>query len=126
MTPVSRKFPPPEAVVYILLLVLFVCHQLMILNHIPIRLLDDYLDDLLVFPILLPVVGWIRMKLHWSDRITLPGYLIAISVLFYSLWFEIISPFVFHRGESDVWDMVMYGTGAFSVWVWGRWKSQLR
>ena len=109
----------PGSIIYGMVIVIFVCHQLLILNNIHIRLMDYYLDDLLVFPILLPVIGWVRMKLGWSDTTSLPGYLITISVVIYCLWFEVISPYAFHQGNSDPWDVVAYSLGAIGVWAWG-------
>jgi len=108
------------AVIYGLLLIIFAMHQLLIALHIHIPFADAYLDDLLVFPILLPAIGWMRKKQGWSDRVTLPTIHIILSVVIYSLWFEVIAPNVFHWGTSDPWDVVAYTMGAIAVWAWGR------
>ena len=110
----------PGTVVYGLLLSLFALHQLGISADIRFPFADNWLDDLLALPILLPAIGWVRKKRGWSDRVILPGLHILFAIALTAFWFEIIAPVGFHRGTSDLWDVAAYLTGALGVWMWGK------
>ena len=39
-------------------------------------------------------------------------------LIFWSIFFEVIGPFVLHKGVSDKWDVVAYTVGGIAAWLW--------
>ena len=96
-------------------ILLFIVHQIIERGYgYSIPIVHAYLDDLLCMPIILGLamqfIQWIHplKELYHLDKIA-----IAISVIFYSILFEIILPMASPSTYTADWiDVLLYSTGA--------------
>ncbi len=107
----GRNFSLP-VYLYLSLILLFLMNRWIEYNQIHIPLLYAYLDDLLLFPVLLPVIAWVHRRFSGSDRMMIPFSHVVLAVGSYSLFFEIIAPRFLSVGEGDPLDVVAYSLGA--------------
>lgn len=105
-------------ILFVLCCSLFVGHQFLQKvagRHIP--LLDNYLDPLLLMPVLLHLVTWERRVLYKDKSYKLPlthivAYLVSVSFIA-----EVVFP-IFHRSHiADPLDLGFYILGA-SCYLW--------
>lgn len=100
-------------ILWIICLTLFILHQcLEKIAKVRIELLDNYLDPLLIMPILLPLITWERrfLRNEWDYKLPLThvlGYVIIISALA-----EIILPKLTKNMIADPLDVLFYSIGA--------------
>ncbi|MGJ3235535.1 magnesium citrate secondary transporter [Marivirga sp.] len=95
--------------------ILFVIHQIIEkVGGFSIPIFHAYLDDLLCMPIILgfstQIIQWIHpvRGLYFLDKNA-----ILITLLFYSILFEVILPFLNPSIYTADWvDIIMYSTGA--------------
>ncbi|MFQ5583906.1 MAG: hypothetical protein ACE5GL_05680 [Calditrichia bacterium] len=99
--------------IFILVVAVFVLKH--VLEHLGIShpLSTSYLDDLLLFPIILYLV--LQIHRRWrlkSDDYRMPVSHVVGAVVFYSLLFELVLPHFSRRFTGDVLDIVFYSAGA--------------
>jgi len=93
--------------------VLFLLHQyLQKIVKVSLPVMDNYLDPLLLMPILLPLIVWERQLIHKKINYTLPlthvfGYFLLVSILC-----EIILPLWNRKMTADVRDILFYALGS--------------
>ena len=95
---------------YILFWVLFISHQVIQKGYgINIPFIHCYLDDFLLFPIILPFL----QKIFWffTKQQILPGFIIVFTVSFMTLMVEFYFPTVSDKFTFDWWDFAAYGLG---------------
>lgn len=83
-------------------------------------LVDGYLADVLVLPVVLP---WCEAILAWwkGDRgFRLSGWMVLFAWAYASVTFEVLLPLVKPTATADVFDAVAYGIGALGFWRVGR------
>ena len=79
-----------------------------------IKLLDNYLLDLLCMPLVLEITSQ-AMRLFFSPSYDLSKVQILFAVLYVSLLFEYLLPMYQTRFHSDVVDVVVYCAGTI-IW----------
>jgi len=94
---------------------LFLIHQyLQMYADFNIPFMDDYLDPLLVMPVILYAVLWERRILLKDKNITL-SYTEILGYFFLMVIFgEIIFPLMSDRFIADYWDVLAYAFGTIS------------
>ncbi len=104
---------------FLLSLFLFLGHQLtQKVLHIPIPLADNYLDNLLCMPLLLPGLQLQQRWLFGRPKLSFMEILAATAlVAFASEWlFPRLSP----AFTADLWDVAAYFGGAFVYYGFSR------
>ncbi len=98
---------------FVIFLTLFIAGEIFsYLNIYQPRWIKNYLNDLLCMPI---VLGICLKVLHFikKDRSIRISLFSALSLAaFYSLYFEVILPRFMERYTADIFDTVLYFTGA--------------
>ncbi len=93
--------------------ILFLTHQFAQKGfgiHIPF--VHSYLDDLLVMPIILPLILVERRRFYgWGEDFVFSAPVTAALVLAFSLIFELVFPYFSEKFTFDWWDFVAYGMG---------------
>jgi hypothetical protein len=79
-----------------------------------IKLLDNYLLDLLCMPLVLEITRQ-AMRLIFSPNYDLSKFQILFAVLYVSLLFEYLLPMYQTRFYADVFDVFAYSAGA-TIW----------
>jgi hypothetical protein len=74
---------------------------------------------MLLVPCALPPLLFVyrRLGLRQHDRQPTLCELTTL-LIFWSIFFEVIGPFVLHKGVSDKWDVVAYTVGGIAAWLW--------
>ena len=96
--------------VFIGCLLIFILNQICQTNGIMCTFTSCYLDDLLFFPIILPVNRFVQ-------KFQNPNYTIPLSHIFYgvllvSVIHELIAPAISSKYTGDWFDVVFYAAGA--------------
>lgn len=91
-------------------LVIYVCQKMHIL--LP-PFINNYANDLLCIPIVLSIISFIIRKIKKEPTFTIPIYLIAVVVIYYSFYFECYLPGKNSRYTADYIDVIMYAVGGF-------------
>lgn len=118
----KRHYITPSLVIISCLL--FGLHQyFQMIAKISMPLFDNYLDPVLMMPILLYLLGWERKLLFRNVSMQLPenhifGYFI-LAVIFG----ELILPFFNNKFTADYWDILSYALGSLSYVVTQRISS---
>ncbi len=90
---------------------LFLLHQLGILDTLPFAsFLHNYLDPLLLMPVLLPLVQLERQLLK-GNKATLTGAKILQLTVSVSFICEVLFP-LFGKATGDIWDVACYFAGS--------------
>jgi len=77
-----------------------------------------YLNDLLLVPVLVPIILFLSRILKFREYYSYPKYLeIVIPLVIWSVAFEIIGPFYFTKGTSDPIDVLVYCIGGLISWI---------
>ena len=81
-----------------------------------------YLNDLLLVPVVVPIVLLFSRVLKLRDIYSPPTFQeIIIPLAIWSIAFELIAPFCFGKGTSDSLDVFAYCLGGLISWfVWNR------
>lgn len=107
-----------------LLVLLFVCHQVLekvLMIRLPF--VDNYLDDLLCMPILLGGLLAEQMDLFKRQRLTWVEGLICFVLI--SCLFELILPGFYVGYTADVWDLCCYACGGLFFFLFLNPKSDV-
>ncbi len=95
--------------------VLFILHQyLERIAKVKISALDNYLDPLLMMPILLWLVAFERRILLRPSAYSLPAMHIVGFVILVSLLAELVFPIFTDELIADPWDVCFYIIGGYS------------
>jgi hypothetical protein len=97
----------------------YALNRIIIRPHTNIAFIRDRFDDLLLVPCALPPLLFVyrRLGLRQHDRQPTLCELTTL-LIFWSIFFEVIGPFVLHKGVSDKWDVVAYAVGGIVAWLW--------
>lgn len=90
------------------------------------RFTDDYLNDLLLVPVMVPIILLASKKAGLRPNDSPPSLIeIALPIVIWAIAFELVSPLLFGRGTADPFDALAYLVGGLISWaVWNRWLSQ--
>ena len=88
-----------------------------------LRLLDNYLLDLLCMPIVLEICAF-SMRLIFGRPMQISKAQVVIAVLYTSLWFEVILPKQRTGFYGDAIDVFLYALGAFAWFYLRRWSKE--
>jgi len=82
----------------------------------------DYLNDLLLVPVVIPIVLFFPKVLKLRDFYSPPTFLeIIVPLAIWSIAFELVGPFFFGKGTSDPSDVLAYCLGGLISWlIWNR------
>lgn len=105
---------------FIICCTLVILHQIIErILHIHISLLDQYLDPLLLMPIVLQLLLWEKRLLFYkNNRIILSPFQIFIYWLLICIITEIIFPLWQPYFVADFWDCICYLMGAIVFHLW--------
>lgn len=95
---------------YFFALTIYVCQK------IPISLpsfINNYANDLLCTPIVMSIIAFVIKKIKKEPTFTISIYLIALVVIYYSVYFEWYLPGRNARYTADYIDVALYITGGF-------------
>jgi len=102
-------------VLFIFCSILFIVHQyLQKIAKVQISALDNYLDPLLMMPILLWLVALERRIIYRRPDYRLPAIHIVGFVILVSILAEIVFPLLTHEFIADPWDVGFYIIGGFA------------
>jgi hypothetical protein len=81
-----------------------------------------YLNDLLLIPVVVPIVLFFSKVLKLRDIYSPPAFLeIIVPLAIWSIAFELVGPFYFGKGTSDPSDVLAYCLGGLISWlIWNR------
>ena len=81
-----------------------------------------YLNDLLLVPVVVPIVLFFSKVLKLRDIYSPPMFLeILVPLAIWSIAFELVGPFYFGKGTSDPLDILAYCLGGLISWlIWNR------
>jgi hypothetical protein len=103
---------------------LYTANKLLIFpfNFINCKFTRFYLNDLLLVPVLLPIILFFSRVLRFRRDNFPPRFIeIVIPVAIWSIAFEFIGPHFFGKGTSDPFDVLAYCMGGFLSWLaWNR------
>lgn len=101
------------SVLVIVCILLFLVHQfLQFVLKIKIPILDNYLDPLLLMPILLYLIQKERRFLLSNSNYKLPVFQIFLYFIIVSFICEWLLPILNENLYRDIWDVLMYGIGS--------------
>lgn len=82
----------------------------------------SYLNDLLLVPVVIPIILFFSKALKLRPRSSPPSPLeLATPVLIWSIAFEVVGPYLFRRGIPDPYDVGAYCIGGLASWlIWRR------
>lgn len=96
---------------FIILFLIFIIHQVILKAGIIIPIFSNYLDDLLCIPISMSIALLIHQKVIKNVNYRFNWLHILMSILFFSLIFELILPFISTRFHGDPFDIFVYILG---------------
>ena len=81
-----------------------------------------YLNDLLLVPVLVPIILFFSRPFKFRKDYSPPMFLeIIVPLAIWSIAFELIGPFYFGKGTSDLVDVFAYCLGGLTSWIiWNR------
>lgn len=100
----------------VILLMIATTHQVMEkLLHIRIPVIDNYLDPLLLMPILLHLLLW-EQRILFKKRTDFTFSTLQLIMIFIVVSFitEYLFPKWNPKFTGDIWDIICYGIGTFS------------
>jgi len=83
---------------------------------------SHYLNDLLLIPVLVPIILFSTRLLGYRDSHFPPTFLEILTMLvIWAIAFELIGPLFFGKGISDPLDVLAYSIGGLISWIiWNR------
>jgi len=102
---------------FCLVVLLFFFNQWLEIADLSSAFMRNYLDDLLLLPIFLSIVGWIFCKVGLTEYFRISLTQVVIVALYFIIVFEIILPLYFHIGISDPTDALMYLLGGAMTYM---------
>ncbi len=107
---------PIFSIYFSIAILLFVISQLLqYFNSAPL-FVSSYLDDIVVIPIILPIVQVLLRIIQKNQHYQLDFGMVLTTVLLLTIVFEIILPRYSTRYTSDYWDVFCYSLGALFYW----------
>lgn len=97
---------------HILPILLWLTHLCLLFFKIHIKFIDNYLDDLVVLPIILGISTIIQQKFITNNSFTVNYKTIIYSWLYFCIVFECIIPRFNRHFTTDWFDCIAYGIGA--------------
>lgn len=103
--------------VFLFFALLFLINQALELGGVFIPLLFSYLDDLLAMPLVLTLILAAERTYFRNNSFVLPGSWVAIAVVAFSVFFEILLPPFFPKHTADWLDVVAYTLGGALFYI---------
>lgn len=102
----------------LLLLAIFIAHIILLYANVHISLIDNYLDDILLLPIVLGTALFIQRKwIAKQHQFVFNKVIIAAAWLYFCVMFEMVIP-PLHKGFTADWlDCIAYGLGTCYFYV---------
>ena len=105
-------------------LILFISNKISFLSLIKINsnFTSSYLNDLLLVPVVLPIILFCSRIFHFRPNDAPPKIMeIVLPLLIWSLAFEFVAPHFFNLGTPDFFDVITYFVGGIISWlIWNR------
>jgi hypothetical protein len=95
---------------YIIIITLFIIEKWIQYRFEPIYFISNYLDDILLIPIVLGFGIWVQQKFVLPTFVFSKKQIISTWIAF-SIIFEIIFPYFIKEFTSDLFDLFAYGLG---------------
>lgn len=108
----------------VLLIIIFISNQIFQYLGMSSYFTTSYLDDLICLPIVLFIVQFVHRYINKNNFI-LPISHIILSVIFFSIIFEIILPSFSLKYIGDTIDVFFYMTGAIIFYLINNRKSYI-
>jgi len=84
----------------------------------------NYLNDVLLVPVMIPVILFFLSACNVRKTNSPPMIIeIVIPLIIWSIAFELIGPFYFGKGTSDLFDVYSYVIGGFLSWKYWNWGN---
>jgi len=103
---------PLGSLIFTISAILFSIHQILILTDNSFTFLDNYLDDLVVMPIVLTGATVILRVITQNEDFNVDVSMIVLAFVMYTVVFEFILPRFSTEYTSDYFDILCYGIGA--------------
>lgn len=106
---------------FVAAIILYCVNKLMLLRYglMGGTFFESYLSDILMIPILLPILIWVVSKAGWRDLGTRPTHWEILATLIpVILVCEYIGPIYLRRGVADPLDILAYAAGGFVSWLY--------
>lgn len=98
--------------------VLFIIHLVLLYANIHLRIIDNYLDDILLLPIVLGIALFIQRKwIAKSNQFVFGKIIIVAAWLYFCIMFEAVIPPFNTSFTADWLDCIAYGLGALYFYV---------
>ena len=108
MTPQNKYF------YFYIAILLWMIHSILLAANIHVPFFDNYLDDLILLPIILGIALIIqRKKISRNYEYKFNRVLIVFTWLYFWLMFELVIPNFSKSFTSDWLDCIAYGLGAY-------------
>ncbi|WP_299989871.1 hypothetical protein [uncultured Pontibacter sp.] len=98
--------------VFLVCALLFVGNQALELAGFYFPLLFSYLDDLLAMPIVLTIILAAERIYFQNDKFVLPLAWLVVTVVAFSVFFELLLPPIYSKHTADWLDVMAYTLGA--------------
>lgn len=108
MTPQNKYF------YFYIAILLWMIHSILLAANIHVPFFDNYLDDLILLPIILGIALIIqRKKISRNNEYKFNRVLIVFAWLYFCLMFELVIPNFSKSFTADWLDCIAYGLGAY-------------
>lgn len=107
--------------IFILCLFLYLINKFLIIQFHNLNIFFlCYYNDILLIPCCLPPLLFVMYKIELRRNHFPPTVIeVIVPLVIWTLSFEIIAPFYFKKGTSDIGDAIAYWLGGFFCWfVW--------
>ena len=85
--------------------------------------LESYLNDILLVPVLLPILTWIAGKAGWRNLGARPSHWEILATLVpVIIVCEYIGPFYLRKGVADPLDILAYVAGGLISWSYWKYR----
>jgi hypothetical protein len=107
--------------------VLYATNRWLIKPHVHSAFMKNHFNDVLLIPCALPWLLLLErwMRLRKNDEVPTVGE-IAMSLVIWSILFEVIGPHLMRRATGDPWDVVAYVAGGIVAGLWWHRASWMR
>jgi len=102
---------PLASWVFILAALLFSFNQVLIFTGVDYWFLTGYLDDLVVLPVVLPIITVLLRFVSNSPKLELDIGMVVTAFLLFSVVFEFVLPHFNKQYTADYYDVLCYGIG---------------
>jgi len=113
MRTVVPFFTPISSWIFILSALLFSVNQFLIFSGVKHWFLTGYLDDLVLLPVILPLITVLLRLLADSPKLELDVGMVITAFILFSVVFEFVLPHFNKQYTADYFDVLCYGIGGW-------------